>query len=79
MVGRIAPTPLLIVHGDADHYFPPRHVEALASAAPDAQVWIEAGMGHAETATTPELLARIISWVRTVIETDRVWDDGVRE
>jgi len=79
VVGRIAPTPLLIVHGDADHYFPPRHVEALASAAPDAQVWIEAGMGHAETATTPELLARIISWVRTVIETDRVWDDGVRE
>ncbi len=40
--------PLLVVHGDADHYFPLRHVEALAAAAPAADVWIEPGMGHAE-------------------------------
>ena len=32
-------------------------------AAPRAQVWIESGMGHAETATTPELVARIAAWL----------------
>ena len=63
VVGAIAPTPLLIVHGDADHYFPARHVEVLAAAAPGADVWLEAGMGHAETATSAELVARIAAWI----------------
>ena len=66
VVGDVAPTPLLIVHGDADHYFPLAHVELLRAAAPRAVVWIEAGMGHAETATTPELTARIARWLREV-------------
>lgn len=64
LVGRIAPTPLLVVHGDADPYFPIRHVELLAEAAPSASVWVEAGMGHAETATSPELVDRIAGWLR---------------
>lgn len=63
VVGRIAPRPLLIVHGDADHYFPMTHVDALAAAAPDATVWREVGMGHAETATGAQLLERIGGWV----------------
>jgi pimeloyl-ACP methyl ester carboxylesterase len=79
VAGRIAPTPLLIVHGDADHYFPARHVELLAAAAPSATVWLEAGMAHAETATTPELVARIVAWVSTVVRGWVVWDDGRRE
>lgn len=62
VVGRIT-VPVLLVHGDADAYFPLRHVEELAAAAPMAAVWIEPGMGHAETATTPELTARIARWV----------------
>jgi len=67
VVGAIAPTPLLLVHGDADHYFPASHVDALAAAAPGAQVWRERGMGHAETATTPQLLARIADWLVTAL------------
>lgn len=63
VVGAIAPTPLLLVHGDADRYFPLAHVRALAAAAPSAQVWIEPGLGHAETAMTPALLGRIADWV----------------
>jgi len=63
IVGAIAPTPLLLVHGDADRYFPLAHVRALAAAAPSAQVWIEPGLGHAETAMTPALLGRIADWV----------------
>lgn len=72
VVGRIAPTPLLIVHGDADHYFPTRHVDTLASAAPGATVWVEPGMGHAETATTPDLVARIGGWVWAAVGSGRL-------
>ncbi len=85
VVGRIAPRPLLIVHGDSDHYFPVRHAQALADAARavatsaptdtagadgspgTAEFWLERGMGHAESGTTPELVARIDTWVRAVI------------
>jgi pimeloyl-ACP methyl ester carboxylesterase len=67
VVGSIAPTPLLIVHGDSDHYFPLEHLELLREAAPGAAVWLEEGMGHAETATTPELVNRIAAWLRSVV------------
>jgi pimeloyl-ACP methyl ester carboxylesterase len=64
VAGRISPTPLLIVHGDADHYFPLPHAHMLRDAAPSASVWIEPGMRHAESATSPELLERIVTWLR---------------
>lgn len=77
VAGAIAPRPLLIVHGDADPYFPLHHVEALAAAAPDADVWIEPGMGHAEVATTPELVDRLAAWVLAARERARpVCHDG---
>ncbi|MER6127043.1 alpha/beta fold hydrolase [Streptomyces sp. NPDC001795] len=59
----IAPTPLLIVHGDQDGYFPLDHPRMLADAAPGhAELWLEHGMGHAEHASDEELLARIGAW-----------------
>jgi pimeloyl-ACP methyl ester carboxylesterase len=67
VVGRIAPTPLLIVHGDADRYFPMPHLHVLRNNAPDAVVWVEEGMGHAESATTPELVERIATWLRAAV------------
>jgi uncharacterized protein len=80
VAGAIAPRPLLIVHGDADHYFPSHHVEALAAAAPAAQVWREPEMGHAEVATTPHLLERIGAWVLAADEASRrVCDDERRD
>ena len=61
---RVAPTPLLIVHGDADRFFPLRHAHALAAAATEPkQLWIEPGMGHAESGITPQLVARIGGWL----------------
>ncbi|MFF8702467.1 alpha/beta hydrolase [Streptomyces albidoflavus] len=60
---RIAPTPLLLVHGDRDPYFPLDHPRALATAAgPQADLWLEPGMGHAENAADEALLARIADW-----------------
>ncbi|MFI6491465.1 alpha/beta hydrolase [Streptomyces sp. NPDC050564] len=59
----IAPTPLLIVHGDQDGYFPVDHPRMLAEASGDhAELWLEHGMGHAENAADDELLARIGDW-----------------
>lgn len=66
VAGAIAPRPLLVVHGGADTYFPLHHVEALRAAAPTADVWVEPAMGHAEVATTPELVDRIAAWLRKV-------------
>ncbi|WP_371797747.1 alpha/beta fold hydrolase [Streptomyces albidoflavus] len=60
---RIAPTPLLLVHGDRDPYFPLDHPRALATAAgTQADLWLEPGMGHAENAADEALLARIADW-----------------
>ncbi|MFB8247455.1 alpha/beta hydrolase [Streptomyces sp. NPDC055952] len=62
-VPKIAPTPLLIVHGDADGYFPLDHPRMLAAAAGDqGELWLEPGMGHAEHAAGEELLDRIATW-----------------
>jgi fermentation-respiration switch protein FrsA (DUF1100 family) len=59
----IAPTPLLIVHGDRDPYFPVDHPQMLAAAAGEGELWLERGMGHAENAAGDELLARLGDWL----------------
>jgi pimeloyl-ACP methyl ester carboxylesterase len=59
-VGRITPIPLLLVHGDSDHYFPVEHPQALYDAAGEPkELWLVEGFGHAENAASPELLDRI--------------------
>jgi pimeloyl-ACP methyl ester carboxylesterase len=64
----LAGIPLLIVHGDADHYFPLEHPRAIHQAAlrtgVRADLWIERGFGHAESAASTELLDRIGAWAR---------------
>lgn len=64
LVHRIAPIPLLLVHGTADRYFSPMHATALHAAAGHGELWIEPGMGHAESGSSPELLTRISDWIR---------------
>jgi pimeloyl-ACP methyl ester carboxylesterase len=61
---RIAPTPLLLVHGDGDHYVGVDHPLALHRATGGhAELWLEPGMRHAETAMTPELVDRMAAWL----------------
>jgi pimeloyl-ACP methyl ester carboxylesterase len=63
-VALIAPIPLLIVHGDADAYFPLEHAEKLyAGAAEPRTLWIEPGFGHAEDAASDDLVRRIGAWL----------------
>ncbi|MDX6418154.1 MAG: hypothetical protein QOG28_2774 [Trebonia sp.] len=60
---RISPTPLLIVHGDRDIYFPPDHGQELYDAAREPkELWLIPGFGHAERHTDDALVDRIAAW-----------------
>jgi pimeloyl-ACP methyl ester carboxylesterase len=71
VIGKIAPTPVLIVHGDADHFFPLEHAEQLYAAAGEPrELWVERGFGHAEAAATPQLIRRIGDWLAALPRPD---------
>ena len=60
---RISPTPVLIVHGDQDIYFPPDHGQQLYDAAAEPkELWLIPGFGHAERHTDDALVDRIAAW-----------------
>ena len=68
-VRAIAPIPSLLVHGERDDYFPVEHGQRLFDSASEVAehrttLWVKRGMGHAEAATTPELVAEIAQWIR---------------
>lgn len=64
IAGDIAPTPLLVIHGDADDYFPTSHANELHDAAREPrELWIVPDMGHAQRAVGPDLAVRIRSWL----------------
>jgi uncharacterized protein len=64
----VAPTPLLLVHGDRDDYFPVEHFRALARAAgPAATAIVVPGFGHAENGVTAPLVERIGRWASATI------------
>ncbi len=66
LAGKITPAPLLVVHGDADTYFPFEHAQQLFEAASEPkELWIEPGFAHAENAATEDLLHRIAAWITT--------------
>jgi pimeloyl-ACP methyl ester carboxylesterase len=71
VVGKIAPTPLLVVHGRDDHYFGVDHAQALyAAAGQPSELWLVDGFGHAEAGASPELLARIGAHVEAMLGHD---------
>lgn len=60
---RISPTPVLIVHGDQDIYFPPDHGQQLYDAAREPkELWLIPGFGHAERHTDDALVDRLAAW-----------------
>ncbi|MGH3436451.1 MAG: alpha/beta hydrolase [Sciscionella sp.] len=65
VISRIAPVPLLLLHGTEDRYFSPEHAVALQRASGGhAELWLEQGMQHAESAMTPALTDRLGGWLR---------------
>ena len=63
----LAPIPLLVVHGDADHYFPLDHAYQLAAGGDHVELWVEPGFDHAENAISDELTERIAGWVEQTL------------
>lgn len=64
-------TPLLVVHGDADAFFPLDHPTALHEAGTGSELWIEPGFGHAEGAIGEALIDRIGAWALTAARVSR--------
>jgi fermentation-respiration switch protein FrsA (DUF1100 family) len=65
----ISPTPLLVVHGDKDPFFPPDHAEEIYAAAHEPKdLWIVPGFGHAESGTNATLVDRIGRWVVNAVQ-----------
>lgn len=62
VVRRISPTPLLLIHGTADHYFGPSQSVQLHRAAPGSELWLIDGMGHAESGVSGDTLDRLAGW-----------------
>jgi pimeloyl-ACP methyl ester carboxylesterase len=61
---RVSPTPLLVVHGDKDLYFPVDHAQQLYDAAREPkELWIVPGFGHAEAGSSGALVDRIGRWL----------------
>jgi pimeloyl-ACP methyl ester carboxylesterase len=69
----MAPTPLLVVHGDSDHYFPLDHAQQLAAGGDHVELWVEYGFEHAEHAISDELTQRIAAWAEQI-----TWADSHR-
>jgi len=65
-VGRIAPRPILFIHGQADNYFPSTHANRLYEASNNAsnQVWLVPDAGHIQSYKTAplEYLERITTF-----------------
>ena len=74
-VATIAPTPLLIIQGEHDNYFPPEHGEKLYAAAQvpqhQAEYWFVSGMGHAENAITRDVVDQLKEWVASHVRSGR--------
>lgn len=66
LAAQLRSTPLLVVHGTDDHYFAVDEARTLADVA-GGELWVEPGMGHAESATTPDLVDRMIGWVTDTV------------
>jgi pimeloyl-ACP methyl ester carboxylesterase len=67
VVAKVAPTPLVIVHGEDDRLFSPDHARRLYQAAGEPKrLLIGDGFGHAEDGLTPAFARRL---TRIVLET----------
>jgi hypothetical protein len=76
---KIAPVPLLIVHGDQDPYFPPEHARQLYLAAGEPkELWLIPGMGHAEVACGNDLVDRIAHWLDHTLPDPALHDPAAR-
>ena len=72
-IAQISPTPVLIVHGDKDIFFPPDHGRELYDGAREPrELWLLPGFGHAERGADDKLIDRIAAWVTEAVSKQNV-------
>lgn len=63
-IATIAPTPVLIIHGEADGIVPPKHGQALYAAAHEPKaLWLVAGAGHIAALRQPEVRRALVRYL----------------
>jgi fermentation-respiration switch protein FrsA (DUF1100 family) len=71
-VDKIAPVPLLIIHGDQDRITAVHHAHKIYEQAKEPKtLWIEPGIGHVRTLTNPQNRLRLLRWLETHGHSDR--------
>ena len=66
VIGKIAPTPVIIVHGTDDKLFPPSHAQRLYDAAGEPKrLLLGEGFGHAEDGLSPAFAHKLVERGRT--------------
>jgi pimeloyl-ACP methyl ester carboxylesterase len=69
VIGKIAPTPVVIVHGTDDRLFPPDHARRLFEAAGEPKrLLLGEGFGHAEDGLTSAFATRLTGTIHEVLE-----------
>ncbi len=67
-IARISPTPVLIIHGQADVIVPPHHAERLYRAAQKPKaLWIVPDTGHIDALTRPEIRDQLVDYLDQVL------------
>lgn len=63
-IGRLAPVPVLIIHGDADRIVPVAHGERIFALAGEPKaLWIVRGAGHVEALASPDVRTRLLKFL----------------
>ena len=69
VIGKIAPTPVVIVHGTDDRLFPPEHARRLFDAAGDPKrLLLGEGFGHAEDGLSPGFARKLVRVVHESLD-----------
>jgi uncharacterized protein len=64
VIERVAPTPLLVIHGDADRVLPAAFGRAIyAQAHAPRELWLVPGGGHANTMRRPVYRTRLLAYL----------------
>ncbi len=72
----VAPTPLVIVHGDDDHFFEVEQARALYDSADHPKALLLANrFGHAEDGYTPAFARRLVAMLERLLREQRALRD----
>ncbi len=77
-IARISPTPVLIIHGEADRVVPVHHAHRLYAQAHEPKaLWIIPDTGHIGALYRPEVRERLVEYLQQVMPPDAAVEDDI--